>query len=279
MAGFDAAMTFDPKHARLISEMLAAARRRARATFVRWHCRLDAQSGHLYVRLDGNTFQLDIFLERLRRDLPTIAEAVPAGGRPAWRRKFGLGFVDILMKYRCSFYDRYDETYVPRLRATSQTAVWPVLSLWMGERHRDLWARLAVTEEIMSRWLLDEAPPEVVVEELHTAVELMLTRWLGKTRPPAFKDLVDRAAAAGILPGIDDLQFQYPDPADALDGGALLIALKDLRRDLKHKGYGEARPWLSKHFWPLGTVLEHLAWVVSSVTPSAAERISSSGSP
>ncbi|GAA1818297.1 hypothetical protein HC028_17220 [Planosporangium flavigriseum] len=263
MAGFDATFTFDPKHAALLGEIFQAARRRARPMFVRWRSRVSSTDGHAYVVLDGNTFQLDIFLERLRRDLPAIAEAVPAGRSPAWRRKFANGLVDILTKYRCSYYDRYDADYVPRLRAVTRSSVWPVHSLWMGEQHQDLWARLVVTEEIISGWLLDEIPPEVVVEELHTAIELMLTRWCGKIRAPAFSDLVDKAEDAAILPGVDLLQWQYSEPSNALSGKDLLIALKDLRKGLKHKGVGQARPWLDVHFWPLGSVLERLAWELS----------------
>jgi hypothetical protein len=263
VAGFDATFTFDPRHADLLAAIITAARRRARPMSVRWRSRVDADSGVGWVGIDGNTFQLDVYLHRLRRDLPTIAEAVASGGRPAWRRKYALGLVDVLTRFRCDFYERYGMDHVPRLRAVSKPAVMSVHSLWMGERHRDLWARLAVTEEIMGEWLLDEVPPEVVVEELHTAAELLLTRWARKSRAPAFAVLVDLAGAAEILPPLELLRFQYVDPADALAGLDLLIALKDLRRDLKHRGVGNARPWLVTHFWAVGSVLERLARAVA----------------
>jgi len=86
---------------------MAAARRRARPLLVEWRSIVKAD-GSGYCSMDGNTFRLDMFLERLRRDLPTIAEATPSVRHsPSQRRRLANGLVDVLCKWRGGFYERY----------------------------------------------------------------------------------------------------------------------------------------------------------------------------
>ena len=213
--------------------------------------------------MDANTFRLDMFLERLRRDLPTISEATPSERQtPSERRRLANGLCDVLLRRRSGFYDRYyregEPDYVPNLRRLHKSEVIPIHALWPGEDHPDLAARLGVTEEIMASWALDEVAPEVVLEELHTAAELILMRLLGKRRAPPFADLVDAARAKGYLQ--NGLRFHYKDGDPDLidDMGDLLISLKDHRKRAKHQGTDEARNWLTAHFWAAGIVLERL---------------------
>ena len=261
MAGFDAMFRFHADDRDLMVALMAAARRRARALGVRWHSSLSAD-GLGYCSMDGNTFRLDMLLERMRRDLPTIAEATPADRHtPAERRRLANGLIDVLCRWAGSYYDRYDKEgqpdYVPRLRRLRMSEVVPVRVLWPGDKHPDLYARLAVTEEIMTSWVLDEAAPEVVLEELHTAAELILMRLMEKRRAPAFAELVEKARADGHLEW--PLGMHYDDQPEQIDHMAdLLISLKDHRKRAKHQGSDEARAWLTVHLWPAGVVLEHL---------------------
>jgi hypothetical protein len=261
MAGFDAMFRFHADDRNLMVALMAAARRRARALGVRWHSSLSAD-GLGYCRMDGSTFRLDMLLERMRRDLPTIAEATPADRHtPTERRHLANGLIEVLCRWAGSYYDRYDKEgqpdYVPRLRRLRTSEVVPVRVLWPGDKHPDLYARLAVTEEIMTSWVLDEAAPEAVLEELHTAAELILMRLMEKRRAPAFAELVEEARADGHLEL--PLGMHYDDePGQIDDMGDLLISLKDHRKRAKHQGSDEARAWLTVHFWPAGVVLERL---------------------
>jgi hypothetical protein len=265
VAGFDATFRFHPGDHDLIAAMMLAARRRSRALRVRWHSALAAE-GNGYCSMDGNTFRLDMLLERLRRDLPTIAEATQSDRHtPVQRRRLANGLYDILCRSRAMYYDRYyredQPEYVPRIRRLRSSEVWPVHQLWVGATHPDLAARLGVTEEIMASWVLDEVAPEVVLEEMHTAAELMLMRLMGKRRAPAFAELVEAAKKAGHL----EMPLAFAYDLDLEDSGRfdhaadLLTSLKDHRKRTKHQGTDEARAWLDKHFWAAGAVLEHLA--------------------
>jgi hypothetical protein len=265
VAGFDATFRFHPGDHDLIAALMFAARRRARTLRVRWHSALDAE-GNGYCSMDGNTFRLDMLLERLRRDLPTIAEASPSGRHtPLQRRRLANGLCDILCRSRVGYYDRYyredQPQYVPRVRRLRSSEVWPVHQLWVGENHLDLSARLGVTEEIMASWVLNEVAPEVVLEEMHTAAELLLMRLMSKRRAPAFAELVELAQKAGHLE--KPLAFAYDldlDDPERFDHAAdLLISLKEHRKRTKHQGTDEARAWLDRHFWAAGSVLEQLA--------------------
>jgi hypothetical protein len=262
MAGSDATFRFHADDRDLMVALMAAARRRARALGVRWQSSVSAD-GRGYCRMDGNSFRLDMLLERMRRDLPTIAEATPADRHaPAERRRLANGLIDVLCRSAGSYYDRYDEEgqpdYVPRLRRLRTSEVVPVRVLWPGDKHPDLYARLAITEEIMMSWALDEAAPEVVLEELHTAAELILMRLVEKRRAPAFAELVEAARADGHLEWPLGMHYADDAPEQIDDMADLLISLKDHRKRAKHQGSDEARAWLTVHFWPAGVVLERL---------------------
>lgn len=262
MAGFDASFRFHPDDLALLTALMAAARRRARPIGVRWRSTLDP-AGRGYCMLDGNGFRLDMLLERLRRDLPTIAEATPSDRHtPAQRRRFANGLCDVLCKWRGNFYDRYyredGPDHIPQLRRISTRGVWPVHLLWPSQAHADLYPRLEVTEEVMNSWVLDEVVAEVVIEELHTAAELMLTRLAGKRRAPAFAELVAQANQSGRLGRHLRHAYVDHDPNAINDMADLLISLKDTRKRAKHQASDEARSWLIHHFWAAGAVLEHL---------------------
>lgn len=168
----------------------------------------------------------------------------------------------MLCRSRVSYYDRYYEEgqpdYVPRLRRLRTSEVVPVRVLWPGDKHPDLYARLAITEEILTSWALDEVAPEVVLEELHTAAELILMRLMEKRRAPAFAELVEEARADGHLEWRLGMHYADEEPEQIDDMGDLLISLKDHRKRAKHQGSDEARAWLTVHFWPAGVVLERL---------------------
>lgn len=240
--------------------MNAAAQRRARDMHIRWRSRA-TNDGTGYVTMDGWGSDLDIFLERLRRDLPTIAEATPGRRNPAYRRRLGHGYVDILTKYRCSWYDRYyknDESYVPTLRAIRASSVWPIHSLWPGSDDQELGMRLVVAQTVMAAWCVREVDAEVVIEELHTAAELILKRITRMPDRTKFPDLIREARRQQAL-STEPMKFAYADPEKALTPQQLLKALLRERNISKHGGGSQAESWLNEHFWPAAGLLEQLS--------------------
>lgn len=262
MAGFDAEFLFRPEDEVLVRSLFAAGRRRARLLEVKWRS-LIRPPGYAYVSLNGNTFRLDMLLERIRRDLPTVAEGIDTSPRtPEQRRRLANGVVDVLGRFRVSFYDRYPEGHIPALRAVRQPVTLAMYDLF-PRRHEDLWPRLEVTLDVLASWALNEIAPEVALEELHSAFELLLTRAAGKTRAPAFADLVAVAAAKGWLgdtftePAI--ARILWDEPAKGLSERDLLLSMKDERKSSKHRGGSGAGVWLETYFWPATTVLEQVS--------------------
>lgn len=126
------------------------------------------------------------------------------------------------------YYREKAPQYVPRLRRLRSSQVWPVHELWAGDKHRDLSNRLSVTESVMASWLLEEIAPEVVLEEMHTAAELLLMQFCNKRRAPAFAELVEEADTAGHLdmPLVYAYDLASKDPARCTDAADLLSSLK-----------------------------------------------------
>lgn len=263
MAGYDGDFSYDPRDEDLLRALAPLVARRARRMHVRWRFRLD-KPGYAHFQLDGNGYQIDMLMERLSRDLPSAAEAVPTWRPPAARRRLAVGFVDILWRWRLSFYDRYTEAHVPRLRGKAKPVKGAIFDVFPDGKHADLWPRLSVTSEIMADWLMDEAPAEVVLEELHTAAELLLWRLWGRAKSASFAQLVEHADQKGALDSPLVWDYDEAHRAEALGMGPLLLQLKDWRKRAKHRGAADAEEWLRVHFWPAARTIERLSWVVSS---------------
>jgi hypothetical protein len=148
MGGFDARFRFDPADHDLIAAMMLAARRRS--PYVRSaRAQHSRPTGSRHCLTSGNVGCIDLLLDRLRRDLPTIAEATPTERQtPVQRRRLADGPSDVLCRSNTMYYDRYYKEggpdYLPRLRRLRASEVWSVRQLWVGDKHRDLSARLGV---------------------------------------------------------------------------------------------------------------------------------------
>lgn len=270
MAGFDATFRYLPQDGEVIEACLAAAKRRARVFHVRFRIERPAEEV-VYLKLGGQTYALDIFLERLRRDLPTIAEASPNASRsPAERRRVALGLVDVLNRYRGMLYDSHPEEWVPTVRAKRD----PILALpheiVPTKASTLLQARMFVTMDMLASWHYREVAPEVLLEEIHTAAELLLTACVNRrSKRLSFRQLVDLAHARNLLTASvnpDDtervrLLRVATGWAEAMNdiGRDVLLSLKDCRKDVRHRGAAGAEEWLTRHFWDAASILEELA--------------------
>jgi hypothetical protein len=275
----DACFRFGSKDEAIVRACLAAARRRARILGIRRFRSgvRDIGQAVAFIEIDGNTYALDIFLERLRRDLPTIAEATSSHRSPASRRALALGLIDILTRFRLSMYDRYDEDWIPTLRARRQPAYTLPHQLWTD--NPALQARLSVTSELMADWHFGEVAPPVLLEELHTAAELILEELVNRrSKRHSFQELVELAVKACVFspyPHDAGLTARYragagcsPFEADRRD---LLVSLKNVRKEVRHRGADSAQAWLDQNFWDVASLLEAMSLRVPPRAPTAGD--------
>lgn len=263
VAGFDAVFRFAPGDEALLRACLDAARRRARTLQLRQFRSRVYENYVCGIALDGNGYALDIYIERLRRDLPTVAEATPTGRSPTSRRHLALGIIDIISRSRLGMYDRYEDDWLPTLRARREPAY--VLPHQLYCEVEWLSDRLAVTMDLLASWHFGEVAPPVLVEEMHTAAELLLTELLPKrAKRLSFAEMVEAALAAGQLARVDvgslERYRQGKSYADQeLESKGLLLSLKDVRKGVRHRGAGDAEAWLKENFWQTAAALEQLS--------------------
>lgn len=275
MAGFDIAFYFKEEDRPVLEAMLSAAKRRARLFKIKMETRLSNQAA--YVAFDGQTFRLDLFLERLRRDLPTIAEATPASRAPNSRRLLANGFIDIINRWRLGLYERYelDENYHdwrPTLRGKKK----PIYSMphdIFPYKAIKLANRMSVTMEMLASWHFNEVSPEVLMEEIHTAAELLMRSALGATsKPMSFPQLIAASHRRKFLRAHSD----YDDPIamkkfreSGIEGvyeylgwkaKETLGSLRIARNQIKHAGGEGAKIWLDNNFWDVVSILEVLSY-------------------
>lgn len=272
MASLDVVFRFRPADRAVVESCFGAARRRARRLGVR-SFRSTIKEAEAGFSIHANTYVVDIFQERLRRDWPTIAEATPCRRTPASRRHLALGLVEIMTRWRLGMYERYDEAWIPTLRARREPAYSLPHLLWVDDEL--IQTRMLTTSEIMASWHFDEVAPEVLLEELHTAAELMLASAVNRrAKKLSFAELVAVARGQGLFSpyaGQPDLvashrateQGQKAEAATA----ALLLTMKDVRKQARHAGRAGAKAWLDEHFWEVAATLERLA---GRVPPRAA---------
>lgn len=251
MAGFDFEFRYADPLQPLLDVCLQAAKSRARTLLVSWRTE-HTGSATMRCVVDGQTRRLDLLGHALERDLPLIAEGADRTALPAARRKrLGLGFADLYARGR----DIRTEGLM-HWRGVSHTKYYfAPYETQHPAAPEDLRARLAVTEIVLIDWALERTPAVVVLEELHTAFELLLEHLVNqRSKRLSFAQLVEAAFEAGILdrPNMDGAA---PGQSRADYNKALLITLKDYRKNARHRGNMSFEPWLT-------TVWEELALLV-----------------
>lgn len=273
MAGMDAYFRYAAADETVVVACLTAARRRARTLGLRgFRSGVHTDVQVAYLEIHGQTYALDIYLERLRRDLPTIAEATASRRTLSSRRALALGITEILTRYRLMMYDRYGEDWIPTLRARRTPAYMLPHQLWSGDVA--LQDRLAVTSELMASWHFGEVAPPVLLEELHTAAELILEALVNRrAKKLSFAQLVDLALAGCVFspyPGDQALTLRLREGAEStsveLAARDLLLSLKDVRKEVRHRGATGAKEWLDSNFWEAAALLERMSFQTRSST-------------
>ena len=112
----------------------------------------------VYLAFDGQTYVLDCSSERLRRDLPLVAEVAGTMRTPAERRKVAHGLIYMLNVSRGSGYGDFDfVSDGPLLKAKSTPSYLLPHVLWPASAP-SLRGRLDVTAHLLASWHLHQSP-------------------------------------------------------------------------------------------------------------------------
>lgn len=256
MAGFDFEFIYTEVQEPIVRACQAAARARARRLRISWKWRTIALR-RVVVVVNGNSRRIDLLGYRLERDLPLVAEgctSVALG--PTQRARLGRGFADMMLRGR-----HVEQESPMRLRGVTDTRYYypPYELSCPGSRRLD--ARLSITQELIVGWNFEEIAPEVLLEELHTACELVLEELVNRrAKRLSFAQLIANANDSGLL----DSGLLLSSFGETASEVALLTELKDLRKDVRHRAAEGARPWLDDHWEEVAMLLERL---VLRVTP------------
>lgn len=266
MAGFDMEFTYDTDDMPLVDAFVAATRRRARrAGLRRWESRRlrDGRTGW-YFAVDGHSGRMALLAQKIERDLPIVAEAIVVPHRPLrQRRQLANGFVDIYA--RCGYGTDDVEVMAPHLSPKTRVGFTWVPHLLSYSADMNVATRLEITEAFCVDWYFGDVPAPTMLEELHTAAELLLDHAVhGRFTRKTFADNVRGASMAGLLDRCTQLG-RPGSSAPARDRAAeLLISLKDTRREVRHRADPRAGKWLHSHFFDVVYVLEALSEAATS---------------
>lgn len=246
MAGFDFGFRHSAEQADFVDVCLSIAKSRARQMGLRWRVSREPE-GEIWCTVDGNGQKMVLLGRILERDLPIACEALlESNYPPIKRRRIGLGFADLYLRGMDTTSDD-----VRDLRPVASTHFYfPLFELREIVSSGNVSARLAVTEDVLAEWALAQVAPALVLEELHTACELVLQTLVGATgRRLSFAELVDRAADRSLL------DWHTPNGSDPR---TLLIELKDFRKHARHRAQDGYEQWLEEKWQEVAEVLERL---------------------
>jgi len=259
MAGFDFDFSFADSQAPFLEPCLAASMSRARKLGLSWTNQRLGSHLHRCI-VDGNGRRMDLLAHALERDIPLVAEGVQGTGlTPVRRRRLGLGFADLYIR---GLDWRTDATIVWRGVSRTRYYFTPYElapeNFAEGDVAADLAIRLRITESIIIDWFFERTPGAVLLEELHTASELVLEYLVNqRSKRLSFAELVDRARAQGLL------DWPLPEVAEMMgapkDAVSLLLELKDFRKEARHRASRAFEPWLKENWEAVAIVLERLA--------------------
>lgn len=250
MAGFDFDFSYRPAQQPFLDACLPAAMSRARKLHLRWR---NERRGEFVMRciVDGNGRRMDLLARVLETDLPLVAEGVLGSGMATGRRRrLGLGFADLYIR---GMDTRSDATMA--WRGVHETRYYFTPYDLSRTEHPMLAARLRITEDVIVHYYFGRVGGPVLLEELHTAAELLLEELVNRrSRRMSFAQRVESARSEGLL---DQPEAQADLSAEG-DDATLLLRLKDLRKNARHRGDPSFEPWLAENWESVTLVLERL---------------------
>ena len=194
--------------------------------------------------MDGHSIHIAAWARQIERELPLVAEGYTCAGsgRPAVR--LAASFVARFIEFCVGEMLEVVPTRVALHREDDARVFWPLLD--PPDLGHDLAARLTLADEMIARWLVGDLPDETGIEEIQTAIEIVLRRVLHAGESVRFPTLARRAAQRGLITQEDH---------------DVLVDLNERRVQIKHHGgvippeaETEAKSTLKASLWVLDRI-------------------------
>jgi hypothetical protein len=147
------------------------------------------------VDVDGNGYRIAAWSQQLARDLPRVAEGYSGAGAGRAAQSVATSLVARWIEW-CVGDDQATDRVTDNGRDEPRW-FWPVIDV--PDRDDPMYPRLLLADELIGQWIVHELPAEVVIEELHTAVEALLRRRLNAKRGTKWPVLLRTASARGLI--------------------------------------------------------------------------------
>jgi hypothetical protein len=254
VAGYGTSVEVPEAYDELTGTLLRAAQRRGRALdlTVRYRRRPGPSADWTSWELTANGAGVRIaaWARQLERELPIVAEGFTGVGAGRSAVRIARSLVARFIEWCVG--DMLGEVgeKVVLTRDDDARVFWPLLD--PPDLGHELAARLTLADELLARWMVGDLPDETGVEEMQTAIEIVLRRVLGAGQRVPFPELAERAAKHAL---IDE------------DDRRVLVDLNNRRVEIKH--HGGVIPPESKD--DARAVLYSAAWVLEQIEGQLAQ--------
>lgn len=224
VVGYGTFVSVPTRYDDLTRVLLVAAQRRGRALELRVRfarSSADEAWSRWALDVDGRSHLVAAWAAQIERELPVVAEGYTGPGHGRVARRVARSFVARFIEWCVGSGDSEPRERVILSRDDDASVYWPFIR--PPDLADDLARRLAVADGLLARWMVGDLPPEVAIDEAHTAVEIVLRRALESGRGTSFPQLLNRAAAPPRRL-ITDQECGW------------LSRLNDRRRFIKHHG-------------------------------------------
>jgi hypothetical protein len=257
VAGYGTSVEVPEAYDELTRALLQAAQRRGRALDlkVRYRRRPSPSAGWASWELsaDGPGVLIAAWARQLERELPIVAEGFTGAGAGRLAVRIARSFVARFIEWCVADVLGDVRERVVLSRDDEARVFWPLLD--PPDLGHNLAARLSLADELLARWMVGDLPDETAVEEMQTAIEIVLRRLLGAGQHVSFPRLAHRALEHTLI--------------DEQDRSAL-VALNDRRVAIKHHGGvipSEDEEDARSALYSATRVLERLEGRIASLSP------------
>ena len=201
VAGYGTSIEVPAVYDQLSRALLRAAQRRGRALDleVRFRKRSSPSPGWTSWELtaDGHSVHVAAWARQIERELPVVAEGYTGAGSGRAAVRLAGSLVARFIEFCVGGMLEAVPDRVVLHRQDDARVFWPLLD--PPDLGHDLAARLTLADELIARWLVGDLPDETGIEEIHTAIEIVLRRVLDAGERVPFPDLIRTAAERELI--------------------------------------------------------------------------------
>lgn len=222
MAGYGQEIEAAASDDDIVRILVRAAQRRGKRLGLEVHYRrrtIPEDRSAWALEVQGSGVMIAAWVQKLERDLPVVAEGFTGQGSGVRAVRIGHSiparFIELLVGDGL----RERSAAVVTSRTDEARVFWPILDPPdLGQYLAD---RLQLADGLIGRWMVGDLPTEIGLEELHTALEIVLRAVLDAGNNTPFPTLVSRAQGDGLIDDADHVA---------------VTRLNDHRRTVKHHG-------------------------------------------